>query len=90
MFCSDSVQPSLGFGWSPKLFDVGWYARSDELDPVILHVFTDLFRALLIETSQQDGTDHNLDLQTDTVQEAGTFKSYVRCSYYDCLARTVR
>ena len=73
VFCSDSVQPSLGFGWSPKLFDLGWYARADELDPMTLHVFTDLLCALLVETAQQDGTDHDLDLQTDAVQEAGTF-----------------
>ena len=73
------------------LFPLGVLADADrhcfleEFYALILHVFSDFVGYLLVEASQEYGSDHNGNISSQGMQEPSTLKSDIRCSHYQGL-----
>ena len=59
------------------LLKLGWCSIMDELGMVITHVLANLLCHILIETSQENGPDHDSSVITESCQESSALKSNV-------------
>ena len=83
------LDPDLaGFAGFHLLQGVG-HAGADEVDALRDHVVTDLLGDVLIEAAQQDGPDHDGDVDADPVQEAGRLQGNVTGTNHQGFARII-
>lgn len=52
----------------------------DELHSGFFHVVSDFVCDLLVKASEEDRSDHNGDIASDSVQESAAFQSYITSS----------
>lgn len=62
---------------------------AEELDSVLLHVLPGAVGHVLVEAPQQDGADHDCDVETQAGEEAATLQRHVRRPDHQGLSRAV-
>lgn len=67
-----------------------WNIFAEELNTVPLHVLPGTIGHVLVETPQQNGPDHDGDVETQASQEAAALQSHVRRPDHQGLSRAVR
>lgn len=63
---------------------------AEELDAMLLHVLSGTVGHVLVEAPQQDGPDHDGDIETQAGQETTALQSHVRRPDHQGLSRAVR
>lgn len=75
-------------------FSVPTHLRGDisaeELYSVLLHMVSSTVGHVLVKAPQQNGPNHDGDVETQASEEPPTLQSHIRCSNHQGLSRAVR
>lgn len=63
---------------------------AEELHSVLLHIVSGTIGHVLVKAPQQDGPDHDGDIQTQASEEPPALQSHIRCPDHQGLSRAVR
>lgn len=63
---------------------------AEELYSMLLHIFSSTIGHVLVEAPQQNGPNHDGDIETQAGKEPAALQSHIRCPDHQGLSRAVR